>query len=345
MEIHGASEYTGKITKSTKFVYKESFPAMNPPANTAPERTTQHVQLVHGPTVTPINPNLMTCASCDAVLDNHQRYCLNCGTRSRFVTNPAIDYVADNRRKNSLLAQPPSDSGIGGTGVTKSALPWLAGTAVVALVLGLLIGSGRGDDNAALLAALANQKPVVAAAAPTTATAAVAEASLTSDFTLDKGYTVQVATIPATSDQAAADAAKADATGKGAEDVGLINPADFTLDPDPAGAYVIFSGQFEKKKDAEAALKKLKKKFPDAVLVSVESTTADTGGGELTEELKDSPLGGNVTKEKVKADKKAVEEFDKKTGQDMINDQDELPDAIVNDDPSNVGGPTETAGP
>jgi hypothetical protein len=339
MENCGASEYTPKNTKSTKFVYKESFQPMNPPMSNV-----QQIQRIpqQSPTVTPINPNLMTCSSCDAVLDNHQRYCLNCGTRSRFVSNPAIDYVAENRRKNSLLAQPPSDDGIAGTGVTKRALPWLAGSAVIALVAGLLIGSSRGDDNAALLAALAD-RPAAVAAAPTGPTAAVASVALTSDFTLDKGYTVQVATIPSTSDQAAAAAAKTAATGKGAEDVGLINPADFTLDPDPSGNYVIFSGQFEKKSQAEAALKKLKSKFPDAAVVSVTSTTADTGEGELTEELKDSPLGGNVTKEKVAKDQKAVKELDGKTGEEFVEGQDELPDAIVNDDPANVngGGPTQ----
>lgn len=289
------------------------------------------------PLPTPINPNLMTCSSCDAVLDNQQRYCLNCGTRSRYASNPAIDYVAENRRRNSVLAQAPSDDGIAGTGVTKRALPWLAGSTVIALVAGLLIGGSGGDDNKALLAALANQKPiVVGGVAPTQATAA-ADVALTSDFTLDKGYTVQVATIPSTSDQAAADAAKADATGKGASDVGLINPADFTLDPDPAGEYVIFSGQFEKKKDAEAALKKLKAKFPDAVLVSVESTTGGSEDlGELEDELKDTPLAGKVTKEKAAEDKKAVEELDKKTGQDLIEGQNDLPDAIVNEDPADI---------
>lgn len=288
---------------------------------------------------TPINPNLMNCSSCDAVLDNQQRYCLNCGTRSRYASNPAIDYVAENRRRRNPLNQAPSDDGIAGTGVTKRALPWLAGSTVIALVAGLLIGSSGGSNDDALLAALANQKPVVVAGAAGPSTATAAATPLTSDFTLDKGYTVQIASIPATSDQAAADAAKTDATGKGAADVGLINPADFTLDPaDPSGDYIIFSGQFEKKKDAEAALKKLKAKFPDAKVIGVTSTAADTGDAELTEELKDSPLAGPVSKEKVAEDKKAVEELDKKTGEDLIEGQNDLPDAIVNE------GPTGTAG-
>ena len=47
---------------------------------------------------------------------------------------------------------------------------------------------------------------------------------ITSDWTLDKGYTVELKTLPtAGTDQAAVDSAKQDATSQGAADVGIIN--------------------------------------------------------------------------------------------------------------------------
>ncbi|MGH6645073.1 MAG: SPOR domain-containing protein, partial [Bradyrhizobium sp.] len=271
---------------------------------------------------------LHTCESCDSLLDAQQRYCLNCGTRSRYVTNPAIDFLAAQRRKRALGAPTVADPGYGGTGITKKSLPWVAGLTVLALVVGFVVAGSRGNDNEALLAALANQKPIIVgggATGPSTATVA----TLTSDFKLDEGFTVQVATVPTTADQAAVDAAKAAATAKGATAVGLITATDFTIDPDPGGSHIIYSGEFAKEKEATAALKKLKKDFPDAKVVSVKRSAA---GGDISSTLKTetgekSILAEPVTKEKVAKDKKAVEDFNKKTGEEKIKAQDDLPDA------------------
>lgn len=292
--------------------------------------------------VTVVHPHARNCDFCDSPVDAQQRYCLNCGARSRYVSNPGIDYLAG-RRKPSGLPEGPTDNGIGGTGINKGALPWLVGSTLLALILGIFFGGAlKGDNNEALLAALAD-RPVAAAA--TGPTAAVASVALTSDFTLDKGFAVQVSTIPSTSDQTAADAAKTAASGKGATDVGLISTTEFTVDPDPGGDYVIYSGQFEKKADAEKALKKLKKDFPEAAVITV----TRSGGGELADALETdsgetSPLAVKVDKEKVVADKKAVDELDKKTGTDYVEGQDDLPDAVVIDDPNNVPGATGGTG-
>jgi hypothetical protein len=274
---------------------------------------------------------LHTCEHCDSLLDAQQRYCLNCGTRSRYVTNPAIDFLAAQRRKRALGGPTVADPGYGGTGITKKSLPWVAALTVFALVLGFLVAGTQGGNNDELLAALANQKPIVVggAAGPSTATVA----TLTSDFKLDEGYTVQVATVPTTADQAAVDAAKAAATGKGATAVGLITATDFTIDPDPGGSHIIYSGEFAKEKEATAALKKLKKNFPEAKVVSVKRSTGGAGAaaGLKTETGEKSVLAEPVTKEKVAKDKKAVEDFNEKTGEEKIEAQDELPDAIVNE--------------
>lgn len=315
-----------------------------PPAPPVAEPEPQQPAVQVAPAqVTVVHPHARNCDFCDAPVDSQQRYCLNCGARSRYVSNPGIDYLAG-RRKPSGLPEGPTDNGIGGTGINKGALPWLVGSTLLALILGIFFGGAlKGDNNEALLAALANRP--AAAAATTGPTAAVASVALTSDFTLDKGFAVQVSTIPSTSDQAAADAAKTAATGKGATDVGLISTTEFTVDPDPGGNYVIYSGQFEKKADAEKALKKLKKDFPEAAVITV----TKTGGGDLADALETdsgetSPLAVKVDKEKVAADKKAVEELDKKTGTDYVEGQEDLPDAVVIDDPNNVPGATGGTG-
>lgn len=280
--------------------------------------------------IAPVNfhPQHYACQHCDATLDNQQRYCLNCGSRSGWTTNPAVDYIAGRQRKRGVQETTTEDRGIGGTGVTKQALPWLVGATLVALIVGAFFGSLRGDNNDALLAALANRP---AAYAPVAATAPTGTTEIASDWTLDQGWTVQVATVPTGSDQAAVDAAKQKATAAGAKDVGVINPSDFTIDPDPAGAYVVYSGQFEKKADAEKALKAIKG-VDGAKVVKVTSSTAgvDTEvpeGETSAEEL----VTKGVPKEKAAKDKKKIKEINEKKGDDFVNSQDEIPDIIINE--------------
>lgn len=299
---------------------------MNPPTQTSPAPLAPH-----NVTPLPVSQQRFVCSNCDATLDNQQRYCLNCGARSGYTTNPAVDYIADRQRKRGIVDAEPVDNGIGGTGVTKRALPWLVGSTLIALILGVFLGGLRGDDNNdALLAALAAQR----AAAPTVAAGAstATGATITSDWTLDTGYAVQVATVPTGSDQAAVDAAKQAATSKGASDVGVVNPTDFTIDPDPAGAYVIYSGEFKKKGEADAALKKLKAKFGDAKVVKITSSAAgvETEIPEGESSAEDLTTKG-VSKEKAKADSKKVKEINKKTGDDFVESQEDVPDVIIND--------------
>jgi hypothetical protein len=307
------------------------------------------------PTITPHPPHLQTCDVCDAPLDGLQRYCLNCGTRSRYVSNPALDFLVS-KRKPSRLA-PKSEVANGGgndkvAGIPKDAIPWLALATSVALIFGVLFGTvlkGGGSDNADLIAALKSQPQQVAAvaAAPTGATG-VSTVTLTSDFKLSQGYAVQLQTIPSTSDQAAADTAKKAATEKGAPDVGLISQTDFTLTPAPeAGAYVIYSGEFKQEADAKKALGKLKKKFPDAVVVSVKGSAKDDSGtvlakgsdGKTAHSLSDY----KPSSKKVENDKKAVQDLNNKTGEDYRDAQKDLPAEItIPKDGSSNSGATGT---
>ncbi|MFT4049493.1 MAG: SPOR domain-containing protein [Solirubrobacterales bacterium] len=284
--------------------------------------------VVNNVTPLPAGPQRYACAACDATLDNQQRYCLNCGSRSRYVTNPAVDYIAERQRKRGVVDTTGGDDGIAGTGVTKRALPWLIGSTLVALILGVFLGGLRKtDNNDALLAALAARPAAVAA--PTGATAAVANVSITSDWTLDSGYTVQVATVPTGSDQAAVDAAKQAATTKGASDVGVINPEDYTVAPDSGGAYVIYSGEFKDEKSANAALKKIKGKIADAKVVKVTSTSAgaDTEipkGETSSQEM----VKTGVSKEEAKKSTDKAKKHATETGDDYVDNQ--SGDVVIN---------------
>jgi hypothetical protein len=295
-------------------------------------------------------PHLQTCDNCDAPLDGLQRYCLNCGTRSRYVGNPALDYFAGRRKPSRLVPKDeaasngPNDK-IGG--IPRDALPWLAGGISIALIFGVLFGStivgGKSNNNdAALLAALARQNT---AAAPTGATTVAATTTRTSDFTLDQGYAVQLSTLPSTSDQAAADTAKQAAAGKGAKDVGLISQSDFTVTPAPAdGAYIVYSGQFKKKGDAQKALKGLKAKFPDAVVISVAKAKSDGTGGTPVAKGDDGKVAHDLTTykpsaKKIASDKKAVDDLQNKTGETYRDAQKNLP-AEITIPKGNGGGAT-----
>lgn len=299
----------------------------------------------------PLPPShLQTCTNCDSPLDALQRYCLNCGTRSTYVSNPAVEFVGEKitaSKRGAARLIPKSEAlggGIGGTGVTKQAVPWLIGATMLALILGIFIGSRNGNDQ--LAAAIANQKPPVVnvsgggGGGPSAATAA----PLTSDFTLDKGYTIQLKTIPSTSDQAAADAAKTAATTAGATDVGLINQTDYTIDPAPAATtdYVIFSGQFKKKADADKAFKKLKAKFPGAKVVGVSAAAGASGPvNDTTDDLsKFKPSAKKKAEDKAK-----VKDLNKQTGKDYVDAQDKLDDVTtIPTDPNAPADPNALPG-
>src|SRR4051794_29669615 len=45
------------------------------------------------------------CEQCESQLDEGQRYCLNCGARSRYATNPGIAYLASGGRRRTAIAE------------------------------------------------------------------------------------------------------------------------------------------------------------------------------------------------------------------------------------------------
>ena len=113
------------------------------------------------------------------------------------------------------------------------------------------------------------------AGAAVTSTSASATTPLSSDFSLERGYAVQLGTLPSGATRSAANAAEKADRAKHATAVGLISQADFTVTPKPAaGDYVVYSGQYKSRAQAEQALAKLKHAFPAAVVIAVASVSA-----------------------------------------------------------------------
>ena len=153
----------------------------------------------------------------------------------------------------------------------------------------MLVGRPGSDVNGKLLAALRAEKPPVvnvngggatsgATAAGSTTAAATSSpvARLTSTFGLQRGYTIELQTLPGSGTTARkVAAAEGKARAHGATAVGLISQTDFNLIPaPPAGDYVIYSGQYTSSTAASAALAKVKHAFPSAQVIAVRSATA-----------------------------------------------------------------------
>jgi SPOR domain len=279
------------------------------------------------------------CEVCGAPLDDGQRYCVNCATRRREAGNPTGRYFANAARRARRASPDGAPAAAAPPSAGRAAAVLLLLLLPIAVAVGVLVGRGNGNNDDKLLAAINN---VGTTGAATGTSLASAPATLTSDFTLDKGFTVKLSTLPAGSDQAAADAAKSDAKSKGAADVGIIAPADFTLTPaDPSGDYVLYSGQFKTKAEAEQALKKLKKSFPKATVVAVKRNASGEGAVVANTDFGavHKVAGSKVTPQKVQQDTQQLDQFNKQTGDSYVQSQKGLPDVVA------VGGGGSSAGP
>jgi hypothetical protein len=229
-----------------------------------------------------------SCEDCAAPVEAAQRYCVVCGTRRKHVYDPAARFLSEaatgrTRSTRVVRSAPRSARRSAGLGLVLAlvAIP-------LAVAVGVLIARPGTNVNNKLLAALRAEKPPVvnvnsgasangATAASTTAAAAIAPAArLTSTFSLQRGYAVELETLPGSgTTQATVAAAEGKARAHGAAAVGLISQSDFKVTPaPPAGDYVIYSGQYTSSAAANAALAKVKHAFPSARVIEVRSATA-----------------------------------------------------------------------
>jgi len=265
------------------------------------------------------------CASCAAPLAHDQRYCLNCGRR-RTGERVAYGELLAGREAGEVLvvdevAEEPPRRRPGAT--LLGALSALA--SVVVLGLGVVIGLLLRDEEPPprpVVQAPPQKAPVVnvtTGGGGGSAGEAVTGEEFVSDWPEgETGFTVQLETLPNTSDQAAVDAAKADAETKGAAEVGALDSDEYTsLEP---GNFMIYSGVFTgkaAKKKATATLKKLKRDFPKAKVVKVSSGDQEFG------------VADEKPEEQVEqVDKGTLEDLENSTGAEQQKKSARLPDTI-----------------
>jgi hypothetical protein len=215
----------------------------------------------------------------------------------------------------------------------------------LAIGLGVLVGRSSNNGDARLLAALRNQRPQVVANTPT-ATAATGTAAtgsgngtVSSTFPLQSGYAVELQTLPGTGTTTAQiSSAESAARAKGAPKVGLIVQTQYTVTPKPAaGAYVVYGGAYKTRAQASQELSKLRSKFPKAVVIQVQSTSAGSAnstasGAKVVARTKygvvHQVVGYHPTAAAMKAGGQIVNKIQKEIGKNYTNAQKGLPDVI-----------------
>jgi hypothetical protein len=263
------------------------------------------------------------CPSCGSPLASDQRYCLECGYRraasrvpyAQLLTGRDVDEVLPTTEASG---PPPPEKPRYSPQLLAGAT---GGAAALLLGLGMLVGFffGGGNDPAPVAQPVAQKAPVV-----NITNTGVGGEAVPAEFTEDwpageSGWTVQLEVLPkSSSDVAAVDTAKSDAGSKGASDVGALDSDGYTSLK--GGNYVIYSGVFTgkgAKGKAQAALKKLKKDFPDAKVVEVASADAAFG------------VEGELPEEKVQTvDDSALQDLENSTGLEQQKKSAQLPDTL-----------------
>ncbi|MGD0452029.1 MAG: hypothetical protein ABSB69_00390 [Solirubrobacteraceae bacterium] len=181
---------------------------------------------------------------------------------------------------------PASAAAAAGPPQRNNTLTVIAGVGVLLLAMGVGVLIGRSGSSKQSVA----PAQVISVASPTstgTATTPSSEASFTGDWPAGtSGYTVQLQTLAQSGTAVSAvESAKSAASAKGAKAVGALKSEEFSSLS--AGSYVIYSGVYHKRPEAEKALAGLKKSFPGAKVIKV----SNGGSSSSTEPPTTSPGG------------------------------------------------------
>jgi hypothetical protein len=211
------------------------------------------------------------CASCGACLAPDQRYCLECGERCLPMSSVLRgESPPQGDSRTAPPAPPPFPPGApptAGGSQRNNTLTVIAGVGVLLLAMGVgvLIGRAGAPKQSAAPAQVITVSSPSSGAASTPA----AEASLTGDWPSGTtGYTVQLQTLPQSGTAlSAVESAKSAASAKGAKAVGALKSEEFASLT--SGSYVIYSGVYRNKSEAQKALAGLRKSFPGAKVIEV----------------------------------------------------------------------------
>lgn len=281
------------------------------------------------PTSLPPQPTLGSpgehCVHCGAELAADQRYCLNCGLRR---AAPRVEYrelLLGEEPPATPAAPPPAvppaaaaPAAAAGGGESRAISPLGAAVAIGLLLLATLLGAviGRGSGDTA-------QQPVVVGGAP----AAAAAAAVTSEWKAGDAWTVQLQAFPkdGTTPQQVQQA-KSAAQSKGAANVGVLVSDDFPSLT--AGQYILYSGDYASKAEAQKALDGLSANFPDATVIQVSKTAAAAEAGAAAGAAKEKSSGGS-TSGGAADPPAAVQNLQNSTStKDYVNKSKKLPDKV-----------------
>jgi len=211
-----------------------------------------------------------------------QRYCLECGER-RLPVSSVLQGGWPGAAGAAAAAAPAPPAG-GARGATPSGetppsatLLVIAGVGVLLLAMGVGVLIGRAG-----VAKQGSAAPAVitvgSVAGSGSGAAGASEASFTSSWPAGtRGYTVQLQTLPVSGTTVSAvEAAKSSATAKGAKAVGALKSEEFSSLR--GSNYVIYSGVYHTRSDAQKALAGLKKSFAAASVIEVSSGGSSSSG-------------------------------------------------------------------
>lgn len=228
----------------------------------------------------------------------------------------------------SAPAVPPTPGAAAGTPSAvggpqrNNTLTVIAGVGVLLLAMGVgvLIGRAGASKQSAAPA------QVITLASPTsvgTGTGST-EASFNSSWQSGtSGYTVQLQTLPQSGTAVSAvEAAKTAASAKGAKAVGALKSEEFSSLT--AGSYVIYSGVYHKKPEAEKALGALKKSFPAAKVIKV----SNGGSSASSSEPPTTSPGGVGESESKPAPPSVLDKLKEAKGKSYEEKSKELPDVV-----------------
>jgi hypothetical protein len=264
------------------------------------------------------------CRGCGAPLAEDQRYCLECGERRTPMSSVLLGGSPASTPSQPPPAGPPArgaSDGERGNGATVIAG---VGVLLLAIGVGVLIGRSGGGHSAGPAA----PQVITVSSAASGATAPASEAAAFSDDwpSGTSGYTVQLQTLPVAGSQVSAvEAAERAASAKGANGVGALKSEDFSSLT--AGNYVIYSGVYHKRPEAQKALAKLKQSFPGATVVKISAGAAGRSGAASRSSSTGGSGAGSSTSHPTPP--AAVESLKKaKSGKSYEEQSKNLPDVI-----------------
>lgn len=214
-----------------------------------------------------------------------QRYCLECGARRAGMSSVLLG-GPPKATPAAAPGAPRPPAGGGGSAQRTNTLTLLAGVGVLLLAMGVGVLIGRSGSSRPTPAPA--QVITVGSGQGTTAGTTPAAESFQSDWPAGRtGFTVKLQTLPSTGTVAAVQAAKAAASAKGAKNVGALKSEEFSsLAP---GSYIVYSGDYRKKAEAQKALGALRRSFPGASVIDVSNHAPASGSG--SESVSPTPGG------------------------------------------------------